>query len=166
MLVLVVLAYHATPLYAGEPAPLGSASAVFLVGGQWGTPTGLSGSVGFLFGPTFPAKAGADPTSGRKGLILVGTGGVGGLSIAVGGAALAREGRLLTTGFDGLLRVTRTTSNPTNATADATYAGVEAGLVLMGARLSAGVSHRIAGSSGSKDTIFTFGVGVQIPFGW
>ena len=166
ILVLAVLACHAAPLYADEPAARASASAVVLVGGQWGAPSGLSGSVGFLFGPAVLVEAGADPDSGRKGLIVSGSGGVGGFSVAVGGGVLGREARVLPTGFDGLLRVTRTTSNPTNAAADTTYVGVEAGLVLTGVRLCAGVSHRIGAPSGSHDTIFTFGIGIQLAPSW
>jgi len=37
--------------------------------------------------------------------------------------------------------------------------------VLMSVRLNAGVAHRVSGI-GTKDTIFTWGVGVQIPIGW
>ena len=75
------------------------------------------------------------------------------------------EGPFLTTGFDALFTVTRTTSDPRDADPEATYAGIEAGLIMMSVRLNAGVAHRVNGT-GTKDTIFTWGVGVQIPIGW
>ena len=166
IVVLATLLLSVAQVYASDSPADDPAHAVFLVGGQWGAPAGVSGNVGVLFGPASSIRPGTSPDSSRRGVLVAGSAGVGGISIAVGGAALAREGRCLTTGFDGLLRITRTTGDPRNAAADTTYAGVEAGLVVMGVRLSVGVSHRIGGSSGSHDTIFTFGGGIQIPFGW
>ena len=97
---------------------------------------------------------------------MTGSAGAGGFRVAAGGAALALEGPFLTTGFDALFTVSRTGHTPRGAAADSTYLGGEAGLIIMSVRLSAGVAHRVAGASGSKATIFTWNVGVQIPLGW
>jgi len=108
----------------------------------------------------------SSPDSSRAGLVFKGAAGTGGFGIAAGGAALALEGPFLTTGFDALLTVTRTRRTPRGAAADATYVGVEAGLVIMSVQLGAGVAQRTAGTPGPKRTIFTWSVDVQIPVGW
>ena len=155
----------AAPAYAqGAPARLDHP--VFLVGGQYGTPTGLAGTAGVLIAPPRPFKPGASPDSSRSGIILAGGAGTGGFRVAAGGAALALEGPFLTTGFDALFTLTRTGETPRGAGANSTYVGGEAGLVIMSVRLSAGVAHRTAGTPSPKATIFTWSVGVQIPLGW
>jgi hypothetical protein len=140
---------------------------VFLVGGQYGTPTRLVGTAGVLIAPPRPFKPGDSADSSRVGLVLAAGAGTGGFRAAAGAAALAHEGPFLTTGFDGLVTLTRTGQMPRGAAAASTYVGGEAGLVIMSVRLSAGVAHRPAGTAaGPKATIVTWGVGVQIPLGW
>ena len=139
---------------------------VILVGGCYATPRRLSGSAGVLIAPPKPFERNSSPDSSRLGLVFKGTAGTGGFSIAGGGAALAIEGPVLTTGFDALVTVTRTGENPRGADVKSTYVGVEGGLVLMSVRLSAGVAHRTAGAAGAKATIFTWSVGAQIPLAW
>jgi hypothetical protein len=166
VLVTVALLSFAAPTLAQQAsADLGD-HPVVLVAGQYGTPTRWFGSAGVLIAPAKPIKPGSSPDSSRAGLVVTGRAGGGGFGLAAGGTALALEGPLLTTGFDALLTLTRTGHAPRGAAADSTYAGVEAGLILMSVRLSAGVAHRTAGPPGLKATIFTWSVGVQIPLGW
>jgi hypothetical protein len=165
ILLLVFLLHFAAPASAQEAASHFD-HPVFLVAGEYGMPTRLSGSAGLLIAPPTPFSPGNAPDSRRVGVVVKGTAGTGGFSIAAGGAALAHEGPLLTTGLDALATVTRTGPMPRGAGADSTYVGLEAGLVLMSVRLSAGAAHRTAGTHGPKGTIFTVGVGVQIPLGW
>ena len=126
----------------------------------------MAGTAGVLIAPPKPFRSGDSPDSSRAGVVVTGRAGTGGFGVAVGGAALALEGPFLTTGFDGLFTLTRTGHTPRGATENSTYVGGEAGLVLMSVRLSAGVAHRVAGTSGPKATIFTWSVGAQIPLGW
>jgi hypothetical protein len=156
----------ATAAFAQTPAPQADRPVVALVGGYYGAPTRWSGSAGLLIGRPRPFQAGTAPDSSRTGLMVAGGAGAGGVRVAAGVAALALEGPNLTTGFDALFTVTRTGAAPRDASADSTYLGAEAGLVLMSVRLSAGVAHRVSGSSGSKSTVFTWSAGVQIPVGW
>jgi predicted S18 family serine protease len=37
---------------------------------------------------------------------------------------------------------------------------------LMSVRVAAGVAHRVSGTDGSKATIFTWSIGVQLPLTW
>ncbi len=164
LLLITGLLVSATPVRAEDQSRLGKPAIV--LGGQFGTPTRLFGSVGVLVGPTGPLTSGTAPDSSRTGLLVKAGGGAGGFTIGGGFAALALEGPFLTTGFDALVTVTRTGKTPRAAAPDATYGGFEAGLVLMSVRLHAGVSHGIAGPTQSKATIFTWGIGVQIPLGW
>jgi hypothetical protein len=147
-----------------DQQPERSNPAVVLVGGQYGSPTRLFGSAGLLIAPPKPLKPERRqiPAGSVCPSPAAGTGGVRG---GVGLSALALEGPCLTTGFDALFTITRTGASRRDADPDATYAGFEAGLVLMSVRLNAGVAHRVSGA-GTKDTIFTWGVGVQIPIGW
>ena len=161
---VALLGFTAPAFAQGEPTR--SNHPVFLVGGQYGAPTRLTGTAGVLIAPARPFKPGTSPDSSRVGLVVAGSAGTGGWRVAAGGAALALEGPFLTTGFDALFTVTRTTETPRDAAAASTYVGGEAGLVIMSVRLSAGVARRAAGTPGPKATIFTWGVGVQIPLGW
>jgi hypothetical protein len=163
-LAVALLAFAAPALAQKESDPLDHP--VILVGGHYGAPTRLFGTAGVLIAPPKPFKPGNASDSRRTRLVVAGSAGTGGFSVAAGGAALAHEGPLLTTGFDGLFRVTRTGRTPRGAAADSTYVGGEAALVLMDVRLSAGVAHRTAGTPGPNATIFTWSVGVQIPLGW
>jgi hypothetical protein len=140
--------------------------AVVFLGDQFSAPTRLSGSAGVLIAPPKRFAPETSPDSSRTGLVVKGTAGMGGVCAAAGAAALALEGPYLTTGFDALLTVTRTGSRPRGSGANSTYVGLEAGLVIMSVRVSAGVARRAAGPPGSKPTIFTWSVGVQIPLGW
>ena len=155
----------AAPAYADESPARGLDHPVFLVGGQYGTPTRLSATAGVLLARPRPLSAGDAANSSRAGLVVTSTAGMGGFRLAAGGAALALEGPFLATGFDAMLTVTRTNDSPRAAGGRSTYLGGEAGLVIMSVRLSAGVAHR-TGPPGSKATIFTWSVGVQFPLGW
>lgn len=161
----VSLLGFAAPAFAQGPAARLD-HPVFLVGGQYGTPTRLVGTAGVLIAPPRQFEPGASPDSSRVGLVLAGGVGTGGFRVAAGGAALALEGPFLTSGFDALFTLTRTRETPRGAAANSTYVGGEAGLVIMSVRLSAGVARRAAGTPGPKATIFTWSVGVQIPLGW
>jgi len=159
--------------FIGMAAPVGAQQAsgglgrpVVLAGGGYAAPTEVFGSAGVLIARPEPFEPGASPDSSRAGLVVAGRAGTGGFGIAAGVAALAHEGPLLTTGFDALFTVTRTTHAPRSASPDSTYVGGEAGLVIMSVRLSAGAAHRTSGPSGPNATIFTWSVGVQIPLGW
>jgi hypothetical protein len=165
VVVAVVLLAFAAPLAAQESSqPIDHP--VVLVGAQFGAPTRLSGSAGVLIAPPKRFTPQASPDSSRAGLVVKGTAGMGGFSVAAGAAALALEGPYLTTGFDALVTVTRTGQTPRAAGVHSTYVGVEGGLVIMSVRLSAGVAHRATGPPGSNATIFTWSAGVQIPLGW
>ena len=100
------------------------------------------------------------------GVVLRGAAGAGGFRFDGGLAALAREGPFLTTGFDAVATLTRTTASPRAADPKAIYLGAEAGLVLMSVRVGAGIAHRVSGTDGPKATIFTWSIGVQLPLGW
>ena len=139
---------------------------VFLVGAQYGAPTGVAGTAGVLIAPPRPFTPSGSPDSSRVGLVLSGAAGTGGFRVAAGAAALALEGPFLTTGFDALLTATRTRETARGAAGESTYVGGEAALVIMSVRLSAGAARRTAGVPGPKATIFTWSVGVQIPLGW
>ena len=160
-LLIVAFIGFAAPVLAQE-----ASGPVLLVGGGYGAPTELFGAAGVLIARPKPFEPGASLDSSRAGLVVAGRAGSGGFGIAAGGAALAHEGPFLTTGFDALFTVTRTTETPRSASPDSTYVGGEVGLVIMSVRLSAGAAHRTAGPSGPKATIFTWSVGVQVPVGW
>jgi len=163
ILIAALVSLPATALAGQQPEH--SNPAVVLVGGQYGSPTRIFGSAGVLIAPPKPLKPGTSPDSSRLGVLITGGAGTGGFRGGAGLSALALEGPFLTTGFDALFTITRTGDSPRDADSHATYAGFEAGLVLMSVRLNAGVAHRVSGI-GTKDTIFTWGVGVQIPIGW
>jgi hypothetical protein len=165
MRLVLVLLTAAAPVFAQGTAE-GLDHPVVLIGGQYGAPTRLLGAAGVLIAPLRPFKPGDSPDSSRAGLVVAGSAGTGGFRAGAGVAALALEGPFLTTGFDALFTVTRTTGTPLGASGDSTYVGGEAGLVIMSVRLSAGVAHRAAGPTGSKAMVFTWSVGVQIPVGW
>ena len=163
---VILLAAMLVSVAAPAVAQPGSGHPVLLIGGQYGAPAGLSGTAGVLIAPPKALTPGTSPDSSRAGLVLKGGAGTGGFGVAAGATALALEGPFLTTGFDALFTISRTGHSPRGAAADSTYAGVEAGLVIMSVRLSAGVAHRVAGLPGPKATIFTWSAGVQIPLGW
>jgi len=164
LLVTTVLGF-AAPAFAQQTST-GLDHPVVLVGGQYGTPTGLLVTAGVLIARPKPFNPGTSPDSSRAGLVVTGGVSTGGFSLAAGGAFLALEGPFLTTGFDARFTLTRTGHAPRRAAADSTYVGGEAGLVIMSVRLAAGAAHRAAGPTGPKATILTWSVGVQIPLGW
>ena len=166
MLFAVSLLGLVAPAWAQAAATPADRPVVVFVGGYYGAPTRWSGGAGLLIGRPRRFQPGAAPDASRAGVMIAGGAGAGGVRVAAGVAGLALEGPYLTTGFDALFTATRTNSAPRGASADSTYVGAEAGLVLMSVRLSAGVAHRVAGDSGSRATVFTWSAGVQIPVGW
>jgi len=64
-----------------------------------------------------------------------------------------------------LVTVTRTFSSPLEATGQATYVGLEVGYVSLG-RVSLGVAHQVDGPCDRHDTVLTWSVGVQFPYGF
>jgi len=166
-LLVLIAAFVSLPstTFADQQPESSNHPVIALVGGQYGSPTRILGSAGVLIAPPKPLKPGTSPDSSRLGVLITGGAGTGGFRGGAGLSALALEGPCLTTGFDALFTITRTGDSPRDADPYATYAGFEAGLVLMSVRLNAGVAHRVSGI-GTKDTIFTWGVGVQIPIGW
>ena len=161
---VALLGFTAPAFAQGEPAR--SNHPVFLVGGQDRRADTIDRHRGCPDRAGQAVRARHVSHSSRVGLLGAGSAGTGGWRVAAGGAALALEGPFLTTGFDALFTVTRTTETPRDAAAASTYVGGEAGMVIMSVRLSAGVARRAAGTPGPKATIFTWGVGVQIPLGW
>jgi hypothetical protein len=63
------------------------------------------------------------------------------------------------------MTVTRTFSSPRGGTGRSTYVGLEVGYVSLG-RVSIGVARQVDGPSDRRDTILTWGVGVQVPYGF
>src|SRR5262249_25056852 len=96
-----------------------------------------------------------------KALTLRAAAGQGGVSAGIG-HRVALYGPW---GPEASMTVTRTFSSPRGGTGHSTYAGLEVGYTLM-ARLSVGVAHQVDSPSDQRDTILTWNVGVQIPYGF
>lgn len=144
-----------------------SADPLFLVGAHFGAPTRLTGTAGILLPVGSQPDSPVQPSVTRSGLLIEGAIGSGGTHVAAGVGVRMTEGSLiLTYGLDLVATFTRTFDSPRRAAPDSTYAGVTAGLTLAAFRVTAGVERRVAGPAGPRATVFTWGVGIQIPFGW
>jgi hypothetical protein len=121
-------------------------------GAGYGAPNRFAGSVSYS---TYRVRPDATVTTG---LVLRGEIGRGGVSAGIG----LRVPAYGPFGPEVLLTATRTFSPPRRAHGEATYIGVDVGYVTM-ARVSLGVAREIGGR---HNTLFTWSVGVQIPYGF
>lgn len=128
-------------------------------GVHYGAPERLSGSITgvFPYGKPNP-KLFNDPD---KALTIRASAGQGGFGFGIGHRAL-RYGPF---GPEASMTVTRTFSSPLGSTGHSTYVGLEVGYQTLG-RVSFGVAHQVDGPSDRRDTILTWSVGVQLPYGF
>jgi hypothetical protein len=156
------------PAPAQEPAQPKTAAAqkhpdssfeLLELGLYYGAPERLAGSISgvFFYGEVNPKN----PNTPKKALTLRGAAGQGGFSVGIG----HRAPLYFSFGPEALLTVTRTFSSPRGSTGQSTYVGVEVGYVSLG-RVSLGVARQVDGPSDRRDTIFTWSVGVQFPYGF
>jgi hypothetical protein len=127
------------------------------LGVHYGAPERLSGSVSGVFFYGRPNPAGVP----KKVLTVRAAVGRGGFSVGIG----RRVPRYGPFGPEALMTVTRTFSSPRRGTGQSTYVGLEVGYQSMG-RVSIGVARQVDGPSDRRDTILTWSVGVQIPYGF
>jgi hypothetical protein len=146
----------------GLPARL-AAQPVVLLGVQYGAPMRASGGVAVLSPFSSAKKAPGGQSQTRSGLLIGGSIGTDGEQLAAGIGALVKDSYLLTYGFDIRATLTGTRRSPLDATPNATYAGIEAGLTVSLVRVSAGYAHRVSGGPGPKGDRFTWAVGAQFP---
>jgi hypothetical protein len=153
-----------------------------LTGAQYGSPARAAADLGIMF-TTKESKGwrcgflaeGAEIVLGRMtglqstdmqcGFLVEGGLGQGGARYSAGVMALDNTSIVDGGGWgiDARVVMNHTFASPRRATPDSKYVGVEAGLTIMNIfRLSAGVSHRVAGPSGPHGTIFMWDGGVQI----
>lgn len=148
----------------GTPAQAQDANSnprFLLFGADYGAPERFSGSIGGLF-----AIRNETPTrhAGRftpMFLEIQGRVGVGGYGVGIGPRIL-RYGPIV--GPEAKLTVTRTFSSPLGAVGQSTYIGVAAEYHMIG-RVNIGVARQVDGPTDRRDTILTWGVGVEIPYG-
>ena len=135
-----------------------SAIKVLELGVHYGAPERLSGSISGVF-----FYGGLDPKRGlpKENLAIRAVAGQGGVSVGIGHRA-PFYGPF---GPEALMTVTRTFSSPRGGIARSTYVGFEVGYQLMG-HVSIGVARQVDGPSDRRDTILTWNVGVQIPYGF
>jgi hypothetical protein len=128
------------------------------LGVHYGAPERLSGSISGVF-----FYGGIDPKSGRprENLTIRAAAGQGGASVGIG----HRGPWYGPFGPEALITVTRTFSSPRGSIGRSTYVGVEVGYQTMG-RVSIGVARQVDGPSDRRDTILTWSLGVQIPYGF
>lgn len=128
------------------------------LGGYYGAPDRLAGSISGVF-------LEADPTSvnglSKKALIIRAAAGLGGVSAGIG----CRAPLYFSFGPEALMTVTRTFSSARGSTGQSTYVGLEVGYVSVG-RVGIGVARQVDGPPHRHDTILTWSVGVQIPYGF
>src|SRR5437016_6263438 len=118
-------------LLLGLPASA-HAGPLFLIGAQYGAPTRAAGTAAIVL-PVGPQRSpkNVQPSAERSGVLIGASAATGGEQVSAGLGAMLTEGSyLLTYGFDIRGTLTRTREAPRGATADATYAGAEAGLTL------------------------------------
>ena len=151
-----VIACMPAPALAQEP---GHATVRQLeLGVYYAAPERLAGSISGLF--LKPDPTSRNWVSGTA-LTLRAAAGQGGVSAGIG----VRAPRYFSFGPEALMTVTRTFSSPRGGTGQSTYVGVEVGYVSMG-RVSIGVARQVDGPSDRRDTILTWSVGVQFPYGF
>ena len=133
-----------------------SSTKLLELGVHYGAPERLSGSIsGVFFGEPNPGNLVANALTLRA---AAGQGGFGG---AIG----YRRGVYGPFGPEASITVSRTFSSPRGSTGQSTYVGLEVGYQSLG-RISIGVAHQVDGPSDRRDTILTWSVGVQIPYGF
>jgi hypothetical protein len=143
------------------PPPEPSVRAIVLVGSEYGVPSGLRASGGVLIGKGVTVPGGGRD-SGRAGLLAMASAGQGAFTLAVGPALRAFEAPYFPHGVDLSVLFARTRQEPKHARPDASYAGVEFGVVGFGLRFSAGWLHQMAGrSEAGPDNVFVWNVGIQ-----
>jgi hypothetical protein len=127
------------------------------LGVHYGAPERLSGSVtgAFYYGDSEPNGV------PKKILTIRAAAGRGGVSVGVG----HRVPLYGPFGPEALMTVTRTFSSPRRGSGQSTYVGLEVGYVSLG-RVSIGVARQVDGPSDRRDTILTWNVGVQFPYGF
>jgi hypothetical protein len=86
--------------------------------------------------------------------------GTGGARLAIGPALEAALLPFIWVGTDVLLTVMRTFDSPNAARPNATYAGVEGGLMVMGIRARVGIARAVSGQ-GRYGTVVTGNIGVR-----
>ena len=153
------------PALAQEPGQAKTAAApdssfrLLELGVYYGAPERLSGSVSgvFFYGAINPKN----PNTPKKALTIRAAAGQGGVSVGIG----HRAPRYFSFGPEALMTVTRTFSSPRGGTGQSTYVGLEVGYVSLG-RVSIGVARQVDGPSDRRDTILTWSVGVQFPYGF
>lgn len=140
------------------------ADPVWFLGAQYGTPLRTAATAGVLIPVGAQPDADVQPSVSRRGVIIDAAVGRGGQRLAVGWGGHLTEGSwLLNYLLDVSGTVTRTSSAPRVASTRSTYAGVSGGLTLSIVRPTAGIERRVAGLHDGKATVFTWGVGVQVP---
>jgi hypothetical protein len=149
----------------GMPAQAQSSDSKYsmlLLGVDYGAPERFSGSVSglFLIRDKSPMQAAGRFTP--LALEIRGRVGLGGYEIGIG-PRIMRYGPF--TGPEAMLTVTRTFSSPRTAIGRSTYVGVEVGYNALG-RVTIGVAQQVDGPADQRDTMLTWSVGVQIPYGF
>jgi hypothetical protein len=135
-----------------------------LVGVSYEKPLRLVAGLGTLIALGGP-EAGDHGVLSYPGLLVEAGAGTGGRRFAAGLASRVKDpGGPVLFGADALFTLRWTDDSPRAASANATYLGAEAGLLLIGVRVSVGVATRVAGLDGPDNTIFTWSVGAQT--GW
>lgn len=162
----VVIVCLPVPALAQEPGQAETAAArhdrdstpkLLELGVHYGAPERLSASItgAFAYGDSEP-----NGVPGKM-LTIRAAAGRGGFSVGIG----HRVPLYGPFGPEVLMTVTRTSSSPRGGTGRSTYVGLEVGYVSLG-RVSIGVARQVDGPSDRRDTILTWGVGVQIPYGF
>jgi len=132
---------------------------------QYGAPTGVGGGLACVVSRD-TSYSHWTSIADVRGLLIGASGGSGGGRLELGYVALGFAGSpYMGIGFDGRVNVTRTWDSPQGASPNATYVGVEAGVLVTVVRLSAGVAQRVVGPAGAHGTVFTWSAGIQLAFG-
>ena len=152
-----------SPALAQEPTAAARAHSepaikVLELGVHYGAPERLSGSISGVF---FYGEVDPKTRIHQQSLILRAAAGPGGVSAGIGHRA-SFYGPF---GPEALITVTRTLSSPRGSTGQSTYVGMEVGYQTMG-HISIGVARQVDGPSDRRDTMLTWSVGVQIPYGF
>jgi hypothetical protein len=155
------------PALAHEPGQAETAAAqnhgdpsfkLLELGVYYGAPERLSGSISGVFLEPNPRNING---VSKKALTIRAAAGQGGFSAGIG----YRAPRYASFGPEALMTVTRTFSSPRGGTGQSTYVGLEVGYVSLG-RVGIGIARQVDGASDRRDTILTWSVGVQFPYGF
>ena len=124
--------------------------------GEYGALMRASGGFAVLSPFSSAKKTPGGQSQTRSGFLIGGSVGTGGQQLAAGIGALVKDSYLLTYGVDFRGTLTGTRQSPLDATPNATYVGIEAGLTVSLLRVSAGYAHRVSGEPGPKGNRFTW----------